>query len=539
METINKCEGMRFGMGVCSLTQEVRGQALVFDEISTGQGGQKVTGQVSKVESQQHLMESLHISVGASVKYGLFSADATMDFVKEHAVDETCITLLLQATVENPPKFMIRPRLTDEANALYLRDPEEFRQIYGDSYIDEIYSGGRFIGLLMFRLHEEKDHQQVSATLDASYGTMFAKGEISVGFQQSIEQVSSQATLEIRVWMDGGSGIQNATDMVGLQKIYADFNGLVARNPVDYRASIKEFRLLPLPAGTLWVEDLVRRSIIERCGQYIIQGITYRRRIEDILLHPEQFENPNLDDLKRKRDEIDAAIPLYANRANACVSAKADTVGSACTLAGIEPIQVAPWPKKIRGDEGLEGKWQEVLRTGSRALPFFPEAFHPKQRHGPPWQYAAGPNEGRYWIFQEPGTENRTGGIFWHPDYGAHIVYGRIFQEYLRRGHCEGPLGYPKTDELSLRDLYPGADPLVRISQFENGLLLWDKQASQLSDTLPASLRDFKQMDMGSTHDSRLLEVLTHLTPLEVKPSDSEASTSDAGGGSGRPFSGG
>jgi hypothetical protein len=519
MGTINLYTGMRFGMGVCSLTQEVRGQALVFDEISVGQGGQKVKAEVVRVDSQQSLMESLNISVGASVRYGLFSADATMDFAKEHAVNDTCISLLLKATVQNPPKFMVRPRLTDEARELYLRDPEQFRQIYGDSYIDEIYSGGRFFGLLSFFLHEETSRTSVSATLDASYGTMFSGGGVNAAFNSTIQDVSKQSQLKIYAWMDGGAGIENPSDIAGLQRVYANFNQQVLNNPIDYQASIKEFRLLPLPAGPLWAEDLARRSMIEACGRYMVDAITHRRRIEDILAHPEQFENPSLDDLKRKRDEIDVAMSQYANRANACVNAKAEAVGSACTLAGIEPIPVAPWPKKIRVVEPLQGKWEEVLSTGSRALPFFKRENDPKRGNPPGWEYAAGPRGGRYWLFKESGTENTVGGIFWHPDHGAHIVYGRIFQEYLQRGHCEGLLGYPKTDELALNELYLGADPLVRISQFENGVLLWDKQASQLADRLPRSITDIKVM-----------------VPLTTQRSET---TTAGGGGGGKPLTAG
>jgi uncharacterized protein with LGFP repeats len=65
-------------------------------------------------------------------------------------------------------------------------------------------------------------------------------------------------------------------------------------------------------------------------------------------------------------------------------------------------------------------------------------------------------------------------------------VYGGIMQEYLRRGHCEGPLGYPKTDEAAVEG--QGADGLDRISTFENGFLWWDAQSGAVKDTfLPAS----------------------------------------------------
>ena len=51
--------------------------------------------------------------------------------------------------------------------------------------------------------------------------------------------------------------------------------------------------------------------------------------------------------------------------------------------------------------------------------------------------------------------EFRTGRIFWHPDVesGAHEVHGAILDRYKLLGHADSFLGFPVSDELTLRSV--------------------------------------------------------------------------------------
>jgi len=76
-------------------------------------------------------------------------------------------------------------------------------------------------------------------------------------------------------------------------------------------------------------------------------------------------------------------------------------------------------------------------------------------------------------------------GLFWCPQTNTTcVVYGGIFQEYVRRGHCQGPLGFPTTDEMTFEGekFMLLADGLDRISNFQHGALLWDAQTRKVSD---------------------------------------------------------
>lgn len=474
---INLTEGMRFGAGVEGITEEVRGLPIEFDGVSDGAGGQIVESNVKMIESQEQLMESMNLSVSASVRYGLASADAKFSMAQQNSINRYSLYLLLRSDVRNPPRHMQRPRLSADAARVYRNDPEKFRQIYGDVFIDEIYSGGDFYGLFKFETVDERSHMDLKASLDVSVGTFLAGGEISASFGMAIEEAKKKSQMEIRVLMSGGAGLQNPTNLEELKELYRTFNAKVLERPIDYKASVKDFRYLPLPEGASWAEQAVRRDTIEQCGRRVLDGIRLRGDLEFALKYPQQFEVPNVEEfVATTRDlyqRINSQLPKLAARARDC----AQNIES-CSLEGLEPIAVSMPKRILNAGDPLEVKWQEIIDHDSRAAGYVPQSG----MRGTFAQYDRGPRGGRYKLFFNAAGA-ATGGIFWHPDTGAAVVYGGIFLEYMRRGHCEGPLGYPKGDEAAVTG--ENADGLDRISYFEHGYLWWDAQTGVVSDFMP------------------------------------------------------
>ena len=61
-----------------------------------------------------------------------------------------------------------------------------------------------------------------------------------------------------------------------------------------------------------------------------------------------------------------------------------------------------------------------------------------------------------------------TGGTaYWHPDTGAHLVWGRIGSRFNELGGPTGALGYPVTSELAT------PDGEGRFVHFQNGSIYW------------------------------------------------------------------
>jgi hypothetical protein len=483
MKRINISDGVRFGMGADSHTEEVRGNAIAFNGIERQAGGQIVTSEVEMLQSQESLMESLNISVSASVRYGLASVDAKFDFAKTHAVNGYATYLLLKARVQNPPQHMVGPTLTPEATAVYQRSPEEFRQTFGDVYIDEIYSGGEFYGLFTFESRDESTRTEISAKLDISVGSFLAGGGITAAFSSTVNEVSRKSRMSINVFRSGGIGLQNPTNMEQLNELYQGFNAAAGAHGINYQAAVKDFRFLPLPAGPTWVEQEVRQQTVAALGRYVVEGWKLRGRLEYILAHKYQFEPFDEDQLRAQLLALDARFPLWAQRAKACVQDAAQ-----CSLSGLEPMRIA-LPARLQSTDPLDAKWQDILTYDSRTA----EHFQPNFLSGTSiTQYDRGPRGGRFKLFRRDPAGAPTAGVFWHPELGAHAVYGPIFESYAGRGLAEGPLGYPVSDAEVLGRL-SGGDGLDRISHFENGFLWVDAQTGVVADRLaPVPERPFE-----------------------------------------------
>jgi LGFP repeat len=205
----------------------------------------------------------------------------------------------------------------------------------------------------------------------------------------------------------------------------------------------------------------------------IVDGIKQRANIAFILRYPNQFDllDGSLDALKKNYDTIQATLPKLAVIARDCAEEL-----EKCDMTGISPFAVElPQRLATANIDPIEEKWWSLERD-ERALPSFEREPVPDFL-----AWFNGPRGGRYKLFY---NENReiVSGIFWCLEHGACAVYGEIMREYVRRGHCNGPLGYPKTDELA------GDDGVGRVSWFENDALWWTPERG-VGDGLPPFLR--------------------------------------------------
>jgi hypothetical protein len=482
---------IRFENGIDSQTQLPKAAALDFDNISLGNGGQQVIATLDLITSQEKLLEKLNFSASASIKIGLGSGDVRMKFAQESAYNEYSVYLLATVIVSNPPKTLVNRRLKPEALALAKRDIHKFRNTYGDYFIDEVFSGGEFRGLYIFTAHDKTTKEHIEASFSASYGPPFAHGELNANFGKDYERALSKSTLQVRAMILGGKDIENPSNKDGLIAVYEAFNKQVGAHPIDHQASIQKWEYFPLPEGESIAVSQVRDDCIEQCSQRITRAITQRSKIQYIQSNPIQFENPDLEDLSAKLTAIEDRIPKWAKVAEACSSSIDE-----CKLAGLDNVNVS-FPERIATLDPLQAKWEYIMKHDVYQYEhWFKEDFHPKKRaHDYEYNEFQG---GRYWIFEStPG--HPVAGIFWHPSIdggNAHSVVGGIFTTYNQRGHCQGPLGFPKSDVVPFNKnttmngwvtewnyKFTGKE---YIAWFENGQLWWD--GVKTLDVLPIKL---------------------------------------------------
>ncbi|MFI5825483.1 LGFP repeat-containing protein [Streptomyces rishiriensis] len=485
-------------MGVDSLLQQARGEAIVFDGTSDAVGGQTTSADFRIITTQQQLVEALEVSVSASVRYGLASGDARMQFAEQHAVNDASVYLVMHARAENAPRHMTGARLKPEAETIYRNDPEAFRRSFGDSYIDEIYTGGALTVLYMFHTRDESSKRDLSASLRASVGGFMAGGDISASFSSTVQTAQKASDLEIKAFISGGRGVLNPTNLNETIELYRHFPDTVLNAGTPYSATVKPWAELPMPPGPTWVETLVRQDTIETCGKNVLQAIQARSQLQHILDHPQQYINPDLPALEQARRQVNAMIGQWAQAAHAC-----NQDITKCSLEGLA-FPVIPWPKRQETSDPLGSKIAEVQAHDSRAAWFVSNFAGLLDR-----QYDTDPHrEGRWAIATQDGKP--TGGVFWTPETGAHIVYGTIFARYLELDLCQGRLGYPVSDESFLDPAQFPRHEGDRISMFEHGSLWWDAQTGAVAEGVPGS--DFQMVHLSPEQIRRLVRLAPPVT---------------------------
>jgi LGFP repeat-containing protein len=108
------------------------------------------------------------------------------------------------------------------------------------------------------------------------------------------------------------------------------------------------------------------------------------------------------------------------------------------------------------------------------------------------------PSDDEYLLPDATGFFQRFdhGYIYWHPNFGAHIVKGMIFGDWAKNNWEKGVFGYPVSDEInypvSQADYNDRRKPEIYISyqNFQNGTiyLVYDKITKQ--DKITAHIKD-------------------------------------------------
>ncbi|MFD9211291.1 LGFP repeat-containing protein [Streptomyces sioyaensis] len=467
-------ESCRFGMGVDTRLQETRGEAIQFGGVADSHGGQIVDPSFTVITSQQQLCETLEISATASIRYGLNRVNGRMQFAADHAINESSVYLALHVSVENPPQYMTGAMLAKSADGVWKRNPEEFRRDFGDSYIDEIYTGGSLTILYMFHTRDESSKKDVQGELNAQVGNFMAGVDISAAFQSTVERVSHSSTLEIKAHIAGGRGLQDPSTLQESIALYRNFPAAVLQAGVPYRATAKPWHELPLPPGPTWVETVVRQNTIETCGKYVLDAIQARSRLQYVLDHQKEFINVDPPALEKAKDELNSLIVQWAQTAQAC-----DEDLSQCSLAGIS-YPTIPWPTRLETYDVLGAKIEDIRVHDSRAA----GSFQPQNFPGGPLDEVydvdpQGASVGR-WRISYDSQGRPIGGVYWHHHWGTFVVYGAIFCRYARTGHCQGYFGYPTDDETFVNPAEHPDTPNSRHQHFANHTIWWNANTNKI-----------------------------------------------------------
>jgi hypothetical protein len=125
------------------------GLAVVPDDpkVDPNNSGQVVNYDVSIIESSSELEDSLKLSIGAEMRYGLFSAAGKFEMREKSQYKSFATYALAKCDVRNPPVGLFDPRPKPDAEQFVDRG-DVFRKAYGDGFVRAALTGGEFYLLL-------------------------------------------------------------------------------------------------------------------------------------------------------------------------------------------------------------------------------------------------------------------------------------------------------------------------------------------------------------------------------------------------------
>lgn len=247
MINIPYSEGMNYGLGINTLNGSVLGNGVDEGAITepTNAKGQNVSRNLTKIDTYESIEKTLGISAEANVQYGIFSAEGKFKFTKQCSFNSHSTFLLLHCVVENPFSQCEDAQLKAKAAELLEKaDFDSFNDIYGDSFVRGIRTGGEFYAVISITDTTLESQQAVAAALEASFlGFGSSKGK----FNSSEHNKSGKLKIQITSYQAGGSGSEETKPVESIDEAITrshDFPSIILKNPVPISVQVASYKTL-------------------------------------------------------------------------------------------------------------------------------------------------------------------------------------------------------------------------------------------------------------------------------------------------------
>ncbi|TIT17825.1 MAG: hypothetical protein E5W70_31225 [Mesorhizobium sp.] len=357
-------EGMDYGIGLDSPSADTRNVG-VSGEVTTvpNASGSVVSFEMMQISTDEDMQESLGVSVKASGGVGLFSASASMDFARNTHVHSNSVFLLISVKVTLAFSQIKEPILKDDAKRVLERSPDRFQEMYGDSFVRGMRTGGRFFATVEVFTSSKSEQQSLSASVKGSYGLFSAQGSFSTEFKSAMESKS----LKIRVYREGGVVPEDPTSLEKVQEIARTFAATVKGNAVPYAVVLDRYSILDLPAQPNYIDLQHQMDVLAYCAKQRNIIWTELNNLDFIFTHREQFtEKPDTDEM--------ATLVKYRADLLKDLDAVTDTASFALDYPKEAkfPVIMASAPEMPKR---LEGVYDDLAARGTKIVERDPLAF--------------------------------------------------------------------------------------------------------------------------------------------------------------------
>lgn len=312
---------MSFGRGVNTLTGEVLGLALQCDApvATAGVDGQESIVDVQMINSHEQLMKSMGLSVEASGRYGLFSAEGKFGLAEKSSYNSQSSFIVASCRVQNAFLQVNHANLLPEA-AQMLKDnrPDVFKTTYGDSFVRGLLTGGEFFAVVQITSTDEETQKSLAASLHAECQGLVASGSFSMAFNQESSSKKSKTEVAINFYQRAGQDEQlaftkNADEVLARLKA---FPSIARAHPIGYEAEVANYNTLALPMPN-FVEIENREFALQDCARLRLKYLTIRNDIEFARTNPVFFDNlPTDQTLQEMQNKYEMAINFLMRHAS-------------------------------------------------------------------------------------------------------------------------------------------------------------------------------------------------------------------------------
>ncbi|KAH9874036.1 hypothetical protein IAQ61_004664 [Plenodomus lingam] len=259
-----------------------------FDPTAPRGPSQNVTYTSRFVDRLSDVTEDMSVSASLSIKAGKVGGSGKGSFVDSDKFKESDLNFYISVKVVNQTINFKDPLVY---NPLSNIDKDNFREVYGDSFISGFVEGGEFNAVVSMKIlnKAKKSDIQAEAKVALTVGPVDVSGQANLGIARSNIQTNTETTIQVS-WSGGGhikpmeqqwdihslmSAAARFPDLVAdcPQRTYAiltkydSLRSFVARKPASYTAL--QYENAQLYTSTLLDSFVSYKSLYKRLGEQI------------------------------------------------------------------------------------------------------------------------------------------------------------------------------------------------------------------------------------------------------------------------------
>jgi LGFP repeat len=428
---------MKFGDGVDSISERIRGKAVTYEKYSpplADATGMDVKAYNTICKSQKDLEDTFDVSAALSFGFGLGSISANAQFVNTHIMTDTSVCFVVKVQVGKLASSLEGTEISKGALSTYQNDPLSFLRRYGDHYISALKTGGIFYGSIYVECHDLNKKKEIEIALKgkANFTVLNAsgRGEIKKGISEII------GSLDKRVYVHTVGitfpEIPLTDDVDKMLELASKFPAKTEEHGKMYivKAMLMDYESLGLPDNNEFLNIKMQRSqFIEKCARIRSEILSKMETINQIRGNPQLYPKQSPTRLSKYQEDLVSLLDILTKRVYLCLN------NPQCDMT-IEDLKLP----RMKGIDEI--KTLSVLPSQRIGSPIVAKYDMFKDILGNPTSEEQNSSDGigKYRLFE-------NGAIFWNPNIGSYEVHGPIFQHYQEEGMESGRLGYPKTDE--------------------------------------------------------------------------------------------